>query len=269
MDTELIEERPEGNGDTMESALHASKETTSYEVIEDTGKAASHASGKRSNKSGKSREPSISCVTAASSIRSALARKRAEAESARVGLTFARKEAEIIKEQANKTAQLKILQHERKIAEAEAEVKVYEESSESDVISQTPPLLLPYEDPVRRTEHYVTTHAVIHSDGANKQDTTQSAQQANKQSCDQVKTNNTVIQGKNKEKVDKVKECDRKPSSPNCPDKRLNPNAAPYKPPDLPASEFTRFLLRKDLILSRLTNFDDKPENYSLWKECC
>ena len=31
-------------------------------------------------------------------------------------------------------------------------------------------------------------------------------------------------------------------------------------------SDFTRFLLRKDLLLQRLTVYDDKPENFFLWK---
>lgn len=31
-------------------------------------------------------------------------------------------------------------------------------------------------------------------------------------------------------------------------------------------SEFTRFLLKKDLLMSRLKNFSDRPESYSAWK---
>lgn len=31
-------------------------------------------------------------------------------------------------------------------------------------------------------------------------------------------------------------------------------------------SEFTRFLLKKDLLMSRLKNFSDPPESYSSWK---
>ena len=32
------------------------------------------------------------------------------------------------------------------------------------------------------------------------------------------------------------------------------------------ANELTRFLLRKDLLLQRLTNFNDQADNYPLWK---
>lgn len=31
-------------------------------------------------------------------------------------------------------------------------------------------------------------------------------------------------------------------------------------------AEFTRFLLKKDLLMSRLKNFSDRPESYSAWK---
>ena len=33
-----------------------------------------------------------------------------------------------------------------------------------------------------------------------------------------------------------------------------------------PAGEITKFLLRKDLLFSRLTNYDDRPETYYAWK---
>lgn len=31
-------------------------------------------------------------------------------------------------------------------------------------------------------------------------------------------------------------------------------------------TDVTRFLLRKDLLVSILTNFNDRPESYSAWK---
>ncbi|XP_053375012.1 uncharacterized protein LOC128547190 [Mercenaria mercenaria] len=49
----------------------------------------------------------------------------------------------------------------------------------------------------------------------------------------------------------------------------LNPNADEYVPCDRElnvTSELSRFLLRKDLLFSRLTKYDDKAENYSVWK---
>lgn len=57
----------------------------------------------------------------------------------------------------------------------------------------------------------------------------------------------------------------------------LNPRATPFSPPhqvekpdtSLPinvTSDFTRFLLKKDLLMSRLSNFNDRAEQYPTWK---
>lgn len=42
-------------------------------------------------------------------------------------------------------------------------------------------------------------------------------------------------------------------------------SSAPH-PAQNQLSEFTRFLLKKDLLMSRLKNFSDRPESYSAWK---
>ena len=49
----------------------------------------------------------------------------------------------------------------------------------------------------------------------------------------------------------------------------LNPKASefrPQNPSDFVQTDITRFLLRKDLMLSRLTTFNDRPEKYQTWK---
>ena len=40
----------------------------------------------------------------------------------------------------------------------------------------------------------------------------------------------------------------------------------PPKPQEPQITDFTNFLLKKELLLSRLTKFTDKPENYRVWK---
>lgn len=49
-----------------------------------------------------------------------------------------------------------------------------------------------------------------------------------------------------------------------------NPQVAPVKAASVSDNDqynqLTKFLLRKDLAMSRLTNFNDKPENYDSWK---
>lgn len=49
---------------------------------------------------------------------------------------------------------------------------------------------------------------------------------------------------------------------------QFNPNAGAFCPtvPDQMCSELTKFIVKKDLILSRLTKFDDTPELFSVWK---
>jgi hypothetical protein len=47
----------------------------------------------------------------------------------------------------------------------------------------------------------------------------------------------------------------------------LNPEASPYVPNrNTSASDFTKFLLKKDLLLTRLVNFNDRPESFASWK---
>jgi len=59
------------------------------------------------------------------------------------------------------------------------------------------------------------------------------------------------------------------PSNQNTPS-ALNADANTFKPTpefnDTLTGDFTRFLLKKDLLISRLHAFDDKPENYLGWK---
>ena len=42
---------------------------------------------------------------------------------------------------------------------------------------------------------------------------------------------------------------------------------APPKPQEPQITDFTYFLLNKELLLSILTKFTDRPENYRVWKE--
>ncbi|WP_435331412.1 hypothetical protein, partial [Klebsiella pneumoniae] len=50
----------------------------------------------------------------------------------------------------------------------------------------------------------------------------------------------------------------------------LNPEAKVFVPQNYVdnsiMSDFTRYLLKKDLLLSRLSCFDDRPENFRTWK---
>jgi hypothetical protein len=46
----------------------------------------------------------------------------------------------------------------------------------------------------------------------------------------------------------------------------LNPNVSSFTPDHSASSDFTKYILKKDLLFSRLSAFDDRPENYLTWK---
>ena len=45
----------------------------------------------------------------------------------------------------------------------------------------------------------------------------------------------------------------------------LNPDAPPF-PQHSPQRMILQFLLKKDFLLSRFTNYNDQPESYAVWK---
>ena len=66
------------------------------------------------------------------------------------------------------------------------------------------------------------------------------------------------------------------PADIHFPSHKLNPNALPFPQYPQPMNDMnnnssvfadlTKFLLKKDLLLSRFTNFNDQPESYAVWK---
>ena len=66
--------------------------------------------------------------------------------------------------------------------------------------------------------------------------------------------------------------CNRQPSTNrniSLPQSTLQPPDNEYPKSDAPShfSEFAKFLMRKELFLSRLSKFDDTAENYAIWRE--
>lgn len=138
-----------------------------------------------------------------------LAKKRAEAEAAKVKVQFAEAEAAIIKQKAFLDADLNVLKHQKEAAATAAEVKVLERSAVwSDVGDNESDLLkhIPVSDPKQLVEKYL--------------ETVQIPQQYERKN---VKNQNI-------------------------------------------GNELSKFLLKKDLALSRLSVFSDKPEAYNSWK---
>ncbi|XP_069114175.1 uncharacterized protein [Argopecten irradians] len=190
-----------------------------------------------------------------SSIISIVARKRAKAEAQKARLQYAEEEAALKKRQArldlesahavckkaDLEAELNVLTHKREVAAAAAEVDALENSESASVHSSYKSKIksIPVMDSKLRTKAYV-------EDTAN----TYTAKRFEERPNDTPLENHT--------------------SNVSRPPHSLNVNAPAFAPALSTdagiATDLTRFLLKKDLLLSRLTNFDDRAESYPAWK---
>lgn len=181
--------------------------------------------------------------------------KQAKVKAAKVKMEYAKKEAdlqmmkatllekdEIATAAANRQkseldTKIKLLKNEKAVAAAEAEVEALE-SSFMDFRSRASNdklVYIPSWNPQQRTAEYVHKHPFY----------TEQSQTVNPQ---------TLAPG---------------------PQSNLNPTAPIFQPNTETAtpgpqqqivSDVTKFLLRKDLLLSRLSLFNDKPDGYRVWK---
>lgn len=177
-----------------------------------------------------------------------LAKKRAHVSKAKARMLYTAKEITLRKKQMELDAELEMLNLEREAAEAEADCQAFEST-----IGQLSPVLRRPNTPdeasnLKPKQDYSTPcrHTVSQTASSNQP---QPGQFPSGLTRDHIPTN-----------------------SPN-----LNPHAQPYVPSAHHSSpsvtdqgaqvtDVTRFLLRKDLLFSRLTNFNDRPESYSAWK---
>ena len=213
---------------------------------------------------------------------SILQRKRAKAEAQRARLAFIAKEAEILKEKAEQEskskatserkkaeldANLHVLKHEAETVAAEAEVQALEDSDRDSLVRSA----LDFDqtdDRSDRTVDYVKQQAEFKrrvlktpSPGPPIVNPTPGDNYAYAPS---IQDSIQPLQGYNPSSI-------------------LNPDAARFIPKtdavvpngltvtskhneDSVVTNLTQFLLRKDLVLSRFTNFNDRPENFSSWK---
>lgn len=207
--------------------------------------------------------PSKSSVKSYRSLRSGgfsseSGRKKTKAEATKARVAVLEQEEELRKKQAllDEEEKLNIAKAERRsqeievdldvlrerkiYAEVEAEANILETISwtgESPRSSLCKDSLLgqSVEDPVERTRKYVHEH----SDNGNE----------------------ATSYGKNfgiQDRYERYMKTDLSPSAPSFnPSKHLDQSVT---------SELSRYLSKKDLLFSRLSNFDDSPENYSAWK---
>ena len=193
---------------------------------------------------------------------SLLSEKKKKAEIARAKLKYTELEIQMKKEQSllaleraksqkksdDLEADLELLSMKREVAVAEAEILSMEGGSQCDR-SDTNIKHLGSIDSKTRTESYVEQHAQFRS----------------QQSVNYMDPEMTMNENANQRSDHHITE-------PRV--STLNPQAVPYFPPQplldargqTVTSDFTRYLLKKDLMLSRLIKFNDKPEFYPSWK---
>lgn len=206
----------------------------------------------------------VSALSKLSKLSNMITIKQAQLEAARVRAEYAEREAVLRKERAlleekekvadaartrmkaNLETDIELLNKQKEFAIFAAETNALESRSEPSIKID----FLPQEDPMDRVENFVNKQYELHNTTCLKQEPI----------SDPYFEKPTII---NDMKPPVTQEC--------------KPNVT-YEPKQLPeantctidniniGNDLTKFLLRKDLSLSRLSNFNDRPEAYHTWK---
>ncbi|KAK3101561.1 hypothetical protein FSP39_004496 [Pinctada imbricata] len=184
----------------------------------------------------------VKSTSSRSHISSLYVKQKAKLEEARVRLKFAEREADILREQANLNAKMKILESEKQVEEYAQGLSAMDEFMDlADSESGDSEL----SDTVRlRTKQFVQNIQTNGDVGVNlNQDDHVFSLQTNGVTGD----DNQIVQKNNTS---------------------LNPDAAPFvKREDNLCMEFSKYIVKKDMLLKRIHDFDDKPESYGSWKQ--
>lgn len=185
----------------------------------------------KSSASGSSRKSRMQAKLDAMQVKMKLAEEEAEIQKKRARIIQMREEEEL-------NAQMNLLKIKKEAAELEAEAKA--EASDEEVRSQASKIQLPVDND--RTERFVNEHF-----NDQTPPTLQPPAVTNPQmySQNQAMTCNAISTG-----------------SPNI-DLASKPPQQAEGTQNNVASEFTCFLLKKELLMTSLTTFDEKPEHYA------
>ncbi|CAG2195834.1 unnamed protein product [Mytilus edulis] len=200
--------------------------------------------------------------------------KRAKAEAEKVRLEFVRKEGELMKQKAAIEADINIVKQESKVAAAETEVRILEQGDqEQDIISE----VCEKKDDISNYVHNVHFQEPVAS-WLNQQPNipvvASSASQAFSAavSVPQIPSIvNTVLTS-----VPQIPSVVNTVFTSLSSQPNIQPSLSQYPVQQNANStnsllhdamtDITRFMYRKDFLLSRFTNFDDKPEAYESWR---
>lgn len=180
-----------------------------------------------------------------------LLKHRAKAEATKTQLQYASREAELKRMKANMTLKqtnletdMQLLSIEREAAVANAELQaVYEELDLSGSQLEESPAQ-PLSAAIDRTHQYVVEQQIRQQQ---RSETGTLLEHTSPKVYDrQVAMDNPCI-GRDTQPL-------------------LDAHAPSFVPVNNQCTDFTKFFLKKELMLTRLTNFDDQPENYLAWK---
>ena len=206
---------------------------------------------------------SVHSSLARTDISEILLRQRAKAEAARVRFQYAGKEAELLLSQADQeaallrlktesTVNLKLLDSQRELEETEALLRVFSEGYEekSERLSHSSELQT---EVFKRTDQYVSdqTQRIIVNKDLPKPVLSMPKEQLTT-TLDYFENNDNQFQ----EETPRAFKFSQTPHP-------LRPEAAEFMPQ---VQDFTKYIMKKELLMSRLTKYDDKPERYIVWK---
>lgn len=199
----------------------------------------------RSKKSKSSKSAGLS-LSSASAI---LIKQQADLEAAKVRHKYMEQESELIIKKAALDANLKLLNSQRDVDEAKTRVKTIqvlldeeEDGSEVSSISE--------EVTRQRTEQFVR-------DSCEHLQQVNLSPQVTEQEIQQVTSHQAKQTNENSHTTMNVDAPAFVPSTVNVHRNTWNTDMC---------NEFSKFMIKKDLLLSRLTKYDDKPDMYIAWK---
>ncbi|XP_071139321.1 uncharacterized protein [Mytilus edulis] len=225
-----------------------------------------------------SRRSHSSRKTHSSSSSSVLARARAKAEAAKVKVHFAEKETLLLKEKAlieekrsiesakverkkaDIEADLDLLSRQKEAAAVEAEANALQNECDenmSQVLPDQPPL-----DSKSKTAAYINhVQKQISSIEIDKENTDAFHIDKENKHSTHIDQENTHVSGTLDPHANSFI-----PRKNIIADTHVSDNH-PYPSDRTLATDFTRFLLKRDLLMSRFNIFNDKPEYYPSWKD--
>lgn len=212
-----------------------------------------------------------------SSTSSSAIRAYAKAKAAQAQIAFAEREAEMMKQKADLEAgllkydaDLHLLKFKRAAAAAEAEASALEEVEvESGERSQLPDVDEEPFSTVQRTSEYVQQHMFIQEQPLEPVVVETHERKMDKQETPDIKPSFPQDIQRNTQPMHK--DIKKEPISHMTPNdtylhgiqRTANPE---YLPDPNREQDFTRYLIRREMVSAGLLQFDDKPENYWAWK---